>query len=348
MNPMQKSAIHPAILQPFFESARNAADKGQAQWFTPPEWGEVLSRPLNRYRPVLVDLSCGNGQLLAAASLRSRRLGCDIQPSADFVPADVTLFYPLLHTVGWQADCFVLNPPWDLHWYRERLEALLQSDCPAVIEAFLQTDDRLSADTIDSMAATLMIALDRMSAHGEGFLIANEATLQRLIFAGAHAALATHIWAHLVVAGNLCAPGRSTAKFGGDFQTGIIWFARGHEGGPKEGATATVRTLAEARRFTEHLHEERLRYRTGAQTRDYLRTENCHHLWEAAAEEWARINPHTKARAPQFNLWLDHGFIRTNLSLYDTASGRVSKDEAAKLHELDVNRSPTASNMSLV
>lgn len=338
---MQKSNIHPSILQPFFESAKNAADKGQAQWFTPPEWGRLLSLPLNKFRPVITDLSCGNGQLLKAARFgRSHTLGCDIQAGEDHVAADLTRFYPLLHTIGWTADCFVLNPPWDLHWHRDRLDAqLANSDCVNVQMAWLEDDPRIGKAQIDSTVATLMIALDRMTSHGEGFLIGNEATLQRLILGptgtgrGApHGALAQHVWAHLVVEGNICA--KANAKFA-PMQTGILWFARGHDEGLKDGATGQARTIAEAEAFTKMLRDKRRRFRDGPETADYLRTKDTIALWAAAAEEWARVNPHTAARKPQWNLWLDHGYIRTNLSLYDTASGRVTKDEAAKLDELN-------------
>jgi len=346
---MQKTQIHPTILQPFFESASNAADKGQAQWFTPPEWGRTLSRALNRYRPVIVDLTCGNGQLLESARSHSRLFGCDIQadsalrtPHSAFVQADLTVFYGLLAAVNWEADCFVLNPPWDLHWYRERLAPLATSTCLAVREAFAEHDGRLSRATIDSTAATLMIALDRMSHYGDGFLIANEATLQRLILGqdAPHGALARHVWAHLVVAGNLCMESKSKGKPASpdDFQTGILWFSRGHEAGliATRGAEGCASHLKDAERFVERLREQRPRYRKGMETSDYHRTHDTESLWSAAAEEWARLSGVRSAECGvrSYHLWLEAGCIRTNLSLFDTASGRVSKDAAATLYEL--------------
>lgn len=64
----QKTNIRPDILQQHLESAANAAQKGQAQYFTPVPWAEVLSLPLPNYRPVVVDLTCGNGQFRAGAA----------------------------------------------------------------------------------------------------------------------------------------------------------------------------------------------------------------------------------------------------------------------------------------
>jgi hypothetical protein len=189
---MQKSSIANNILQELLDSAANGGDKGQAQWFTPPDWAKVLSIPLCQYRPHVVDLTCGNGQLLAGASRRSKLLGCELQPDVEMVArvthttADITKLYPLLRAVGWKADVFALNPPWDMHWYRAAIcrltsgnadedgvsndqhqsetlaDARSRFDCPAVADAFTGHDGRTSRDTIDSTVATLCIALDRM------------------------------------------------------------------------------------------------------------------------------------------------------------------------------------------
>src|SRR5579859_100045 len=141
---MQETNINPAILQPLFESATNARDKGQAQWWTPIEWGKVLITALPRFRPVILDLSCGAGHLLQAAARGSTNhlLGCDIDPCSVLdgavkkTVADVTRLYPLMGMVDFHADCFVLNPPWDLHWHREALAGIAESDLPAVRSAF--------------------------------------------------------------------------------------------------------------------------------------------------------------------------------------------------------------------
>ncbi len=82
---MQKSNINPQIFQPFFESASNAAKKGEAQFETPLEWASVLSLPLPRYRPVVIDLNCGSGNLLLGSARASTNplLGCDIDSCHD-------------------------------------------------------------------------------------------------------------------------------------------------------------------------------------------------------------------------------------------------------------------------
>lgn len=60
--------------------AKNAANKGQAQYFTPPAWAKLLAKPLCPFRKTIVDLTCGNGQLLAGARTSdSVCLGLDIE-----------------------------------------------------------------------------------------------------------------------------------------------------------------------------------------------------------------------------------------------------------------------------
>ncbi len=349
---MRKSSISPAVVQTLFDSASNAADKGQAQWFTPVEWARALALPLNGFRPVIADLTAGNGQLLAGAGKRSDLLGCDLEPCAQspatakhFVPADITRFYQLLRAVNWQCDTFVLNPPWDLHWYRDRLAGLAESECAAVREAFAAHDGRTSRETIDSTVATLCIALDRCSSFGEGFLIANESTLQRLILGenAPHRALAGHIWANFAIAGNICMAGRK------DQQTGVIWFARGHHRGPlvnerlspDDVQPGDQDLLGLVTRACTRLERDRLRFRTGPWAASYLHTQSTRELWQAAREESLRTaNMQTANMATmsgQYHIWFDPqaGVICTHLNSFETASGRVDKAHAAALHALN-------------
>jgi len=332
----QRTQINPQIFQELLESASNAAAKGQAQYFTPAAWASVLGLPLPKSRRTVVDLTAGNGQLMAGVSSgHTWRLGCDIDPAAarsGCVVADLTKFHNLLREIQFEADLFVLNPPWDLHWHRDRLKALADSACPAVAEAFAARDGRLGADTIDSTIATLCLALDFCSAYGEGFLIANEATLQRLIFAmGApHRALENHIWAHLAINGNLC---QAKADPKSDFKTGVIWFARPEQSGtPKHYAAAS---REEAAAVCKELQRNRLRLRRGCETSgDYNYTEDTVQMWRAAAEEWGRLTGQRKA--PQWNIMLSTaGTIITDLSLFEQHSDRIEKGEVARLFALN-------------
>ena len=358
----RRSGISGRNLQEHLDSARNAAAKGQAQWPTPTMWGRALACALPGFRPCIADLTCGTGQLIEGIAAPSTReqLGCDIEAvdasGTAFINADLTRLYPLLKAVDWQADLFALTPPWDLHWYRDRLAGLDKSICPAVGAAFAAHDGRTTRDTIDSTVATLCIALDRSSPFGEGLLIANEATLQRQILGpGApHAALVAHIWAHLVIEGNIC---EANGQSGTDFRTGVIYFARTHSSGcrlerhigvgtarphfPSQGgpdADGGRHAVTQAELITREFQRERLTRRRGASIRNFAGayTETTAKLWQGCADEWALQAEATARTRPQWNIYLQpDGTIATALSLYDENSGRVNPTEAARLHSLN-------------
>jgi predicted RNA methylase len=350
----KKSNINPQILQQMLESSPNAAEKGQSQFFTPHPFGAALAAALPRDRPTIVDLNCGAGWLLQASANDTTKdlLGSDIDPckaakvdrpalrgeaGSQREPAhlpvnrlthDLTLLYPLLREVEWEADLFVLNPPWRLWWYRDRLKDLAHSEVDAVREAFAQQEEgaykKDTVDgTIDSTIATLMMALDRCSYLGEGVLIGNNATLERLIFTpGApHAALAKHIWAHVVVPGNPmtgiedCLWEKET-----DFATGVIYFARAHEQGPQKYQWPQMPDRA---------------LRHGSVMRHLgMATRNSVLVWDAVKDQLALANG--KAAIHPWNLWLSvSGRIRTNLSLFEERSVKVNKKEAERLHALN-------------
>jgi len=353
--PMQKTNINPACYQPFLESASNAGEKGQAQFLTPVEWAEVLAQPLPRYRPVMVDLHCGGGHLLHGAARASTNhfLGCDIDPTPARCPgygggarviADVCKLFPLMRAVEFIADCFVLNPPWDLHQYRAPIAGLAESWLPTVRAAFAAHDGRTGKDTIDSTIVALLLALDRSSLCGEGFLVANESTLQRLLFVeGApHIALASHIWAHLVIRGNPMTGLDGSEHEAGEFHTGVIYFAAGHEDGlpPSGGLLATiaqpapVANLEGARVACKALYDKRLELRNGPEIKTYAHTEDSAEKWQALTEEWNRT--HLSGADPLWNISLGpDDTIATNLSLFDTKSSRVTKAEAESLFSLN-------------
>ena len=344
---MEKTNINPEVYQDFLDSAANAAGKGQSQFFSPFAVGQLLGRPLPEHRPTLCDFQCGAGHLLQACANPSTRtlLGCDIDPCRGHKPAekslpikritaDVTRLYVLFAEVNWRLDLGVFNPPWDLWWYRDRLAALADSEMPAVRAAFSAHDGRTTQDTIDSTVATMLMALDCFTIYGEGLLIANNATLQRLIFApGApHGALARHVWAHVVIEGNPMTRIKDHAySDDGSFQTGVIYFARGHTVGCRFQKTAN--SLEDLDAITKELVQQRRVLRTGPEVRGYSHEcDESPHLWKAVAEEWKAR--HAPKRA-DFNLWLgEDGTIRTHLSLFDQKSSRVLREEAVRLSQL--------------
>ncbi len=364
---MQKNQIKPAIYQELLDSAKNAGAKGQAQYFTPPDFARPFAAHLPGARPLIVDLASGAGDLLHACRNATTELllGCEIDSSQSIKPAeglprrsseseggstkirahqitaDLTRLYPLLTEANFEADLFVLNLPWDCHWYRDRLAGLADSSLPAVREAFAAHDGRTSRDTIDSTVAGLMIALDRLTIYGEGLLIANDSTLQRLVFAphAPHRALARHVWAYVTTPspwakpGALDAPALRSLGEGGP-PVGVLYFAPAHLHGQLDPGGPVSR------------HHRRGATITGL----YARCQDTLEKWTAVSQEWSeRIAAVPK---PAFNLWLaaersesrrssetGGGTVQTALSLFQKHSNRTDKAMAQELHSLN-GRSP--------
>jgi hypothetical protein len=333
---MQKSSINPEILQTVFECAANAADKGQSQWYTPLPFGRRLAEALPNVRHTILDLNCGAGHLLQASVSQKtlRLLGADIDPcrgktveGASSVPFhrityDATLLYPILKEIGFAADLLVLNPPWRLFFYRDRLAPLAESALPAVRQAFKGVEDGIPNGTIDSTIAMLLIAMDLCTVYGEGFLIANNATLERLIFKpdAPHDAVAKHIWAHLIVPGNPMT-GIENCLWREDeqFYTGVIYFAREHTTGPKQYRWPEI---------PERIH------RQGAEIRnDYMARQDSAQLWQAARERVNELEG-SKPKVP-WNLWLEAGVVHTALSLFEKHSKKIDKQEVERLFALN-------------
>ncbi|HVM48408.1 MAG TPA: hypothetical protein VMU04_10290 [Candidatus Acidoferrum sp.] len=336
---MQRTQIAPEILQPFFESSANAADKGQSQFFTPSDLGRTLARPLAPVRPIIVDLNCGAGHLLQASAQEGKPvtlLGADIDPChgqrveggtspLNRITADACQLHAWLREVGFKADCWVLNPPWRLFFYRARLAALLQSEFPAVRAAFkgIEQGGGIPRECIDSTLAMLLIALDLCTPYGEGLLIANHDTLERLIFAedAPHGAVAAHVWARLIIPGN-----PMTARKGcnwqedDSFQTEVLYFAREHTAGP----------------HTWHWPELPDRsWRQGVELRNaWLAHHAGVECWSAAKEK-AGEAAGNKVKVP-WNLWLaSDNTIHTALSLFEKHSSRINKHQVQRLFALN-------------
>jgi len=353
------TAIAPANLQAVLDSAANAVHKGQAAWFTPTAWAEALALALPTYRPVMVDLTCGNGQLLggAAAPGTFHRLGCDIEalpdptsdlrPLTSFIEADVTLLADYLHRAEWEADCFVLNFPFDHHWYRDRLAFLSDSACRCVSMAFDKHDGRTSADTIDSTVAGLCLALDHCSPWGEGYIVANHNTVDRLIWNedAPHNQLAAHIWCRLTVNHNICNPSPAGAgegarradegRGGTPFQTDILYFARAHTSGCNKYLTAN--SLTEAAERLSQVGKQRMGLRAGSVVRQYEggHTANTTELWDAIGLEWRTDQGKNKPTDQRWNIWLDvDGTLATNLTPFQEAAEPLKKSQYVRLHAL--------------
>ncbi|MEI6655061.1 MAG: hypothetical protein WCP45_09860 [Verrucomicrobiota bacterium] len=188
----QGNSIHPGNIQHFADSAKNAIQLGQRQFFTPPDLAAALCSVFKATQAgIATDLMAGDLALLKAAK-RAHSCGIDVDErissphpqssnprSTSVYQADVTRFYPLAHAAGLKHDLLLLNPPFSLQWWLSRLAPLALSTVTGVKETYAAA--LAKGDTMDSTLATLLIALDSLSTYGEGFLICNGNTARRLI-----------------------------------------------------------------------------------------------------------------------------------------------------------------------
>lgn len=342
----RRTAIEGQNLQEHLNSARNAAAKGQAQYETPLEWADAIGAALMPNRPIITDLSCGSGSLAAGVANNSTDfiLGVDIENCKNVSPearchaemirihSDVTVAARLLDEVKFRADLFVLNPPWDLHWYKERLSFLKGSqNCPTV-GCFELMDPRLGKDCIDSTVASILMALHWMTERGDGVVIANDATMNRLIFApGApYRILTQHFWLNVRIKGNPCSP-----KGGDDFITGVYYFHKEHHDGPR-GCNDLFETPEQLKSWLKGVNRHRIRRGPEMSNRSPGLVEE--------ARGFKAVRDELKERAGQkkskFNIFLTKmGTIETQLSTFDKMSvDGDRKEKAAKLQKLQGQR----------
>jgi predicted RNA methylase len=337
-----RTAIAPDLIQDLLESAPNALSKGQAQYFTPLAWARLLAKPLPDFRRTILDPTCGYGALLYGASVETTThlLGADIDSAwsrqkqnhpiaPTWIKSDLTTLYSLLTEVDFRCALWVCNPPFDLHWSRERLAGLAKSEMISVRKAFAAHDGRTSADTIDSTVATLCIALDRCEDIGEGYCITNASTVERLIFApnAPHRALQRHIWARLTIAGNICNERKEEG-----INTAVLYFAASHEDGVQWQNHEPAADKDIVTSCILQLRRDRISLRNGCEARPFMPHS------DDASKKWVAVREEVKAKPgsrPAFNLWLDEtGHIQTYLSLFLAESVKVDKDHVRDLHSL--------------
>ncbi len=346
MKPLKQtgSGIAAENVEEVLSSAKNAGDKGSAQFYTPRGFGTLCARPLPEHRACVVDLNCGRGDLLFAAANKTTHtlIGTDLDNRAsakqegDMLSVtrcvgDLTKLFPLMVEIDWKADLIVLNPPWDLHWYKDRLASLAESDLLTIRHAFQQDDRRLSKELIDSTCATIMIALDRMTHRGEGMVIANDATMERLLFGpnAPYSELARHCWARISIKGNPMTDIKDSA-WTDDFTTGVIYFAKGHIGGVRIHERAK-----DMEEFSDIVNNRVQRFgkREGPRVESkYQINMECPMSFSAMRDEWKVQVGESK---PRYNIWLEpDGTIGTYLSVFHDRSVKVDKEKVKRLFKL--------------
>jgi hypothetical protein len=347
-------------LQDVLDAGANAWRVGRQQFFTPPEIARALMLPLpsaiRNPQSAFVDLTMGAGALLAASGA-SDLFGIDIdsrlarKPKFDgsrhggqavesrptnwhTVCGDLTKFYPLLQEIDWQFDLCGLNPPFSVKWHRKNLVGLVDSECEAVRETFGKS--RKAA--IDSTLATLLIALDRMTTRGEGYLICTRGFAEKICSTPAF----RHVWLWLTIPAGMFGPSVGAWQ---PIDNAVLYFARSHRTpagkapltlyAPDARAEQIARTLA-----TIGAQRQLLRHGLSI----FHEHDFCpltRQLWEGAKEEWLRLvgsrhgGQAEQSRPTDFNIWLrKDGTIGRHLTPFQTWSGKIPRDKAEALNRL--------------
>jgi len=360
-------------LQSVLDSGANAWRVGRQQFFTPHELGRTLMLPLPAARESFVDLTMGAGALLSASgaanlygididsrlarkptsnnleatnpgkksnswplSTASLRPGFQIQNQKwHTVCADLTRFYPLLQEIDWRFDLCGLNPPFSVRWHKPNLVALIDSE----LDTVRQTFGRGKKPTIDSVLATFLIALDRMTDRGEGFLICTAAAAQKI----AATPVGKHIWLWVTVkeksatSASRTDSSRGEDEHGFSFDVAVIYFARAHRGPEPFRLSVESSPGFLASRLTQSLApiaRQRALLRKGLSI--FYPDHFCpltRELWDAAKEEWLRVN---RTEVPgDYNIWLrKDGTIWRHLTPFQTWSGKIPRAKADLLNRL--------------
>jgi len=330
-------------LQDVLDSAKNAGDKGRQQFFTPLALASALATVLPRNRKVMVDLTMGDGALLRAGQPEFA-LGIDIDSRLGRKPshaegewisinADLTTVYPLMVEADWTADCFALNPPFSLQWATnrqsgsDRLAALAESPVAAVRETFRKIQRK---GVIDSTLATMLIALDRCTEKGEGYMICNQSTAERF-FEDAEspgAGILSHIWFWLTIPQGVF----DNVRF--DFPTAVLYFARSHKNTAPFHVTASQPDAGIVRESVSFVTTQRHFLRRGISVHGPVdASADTVPVFEAIKQE-AHRNASTSTN-PDYNIWLGvDGTIQRHLTPFQRSSRKISKDKAKTLNDL--------------
>ncbi len=333
----RRASLNLDNLQEVLSASPDGAKKGTMQFETPVAVARLLSIPLPRRRPVIVDLQCGHGVLLNAArnDTTEHRLGVDIDPTSpghhrSVIVANVCELLPLFRDVGIKFPLVVLNPPYGLRWPTTHLPAP-----PAANGAKVgYSGRRLAEPHLDSTYATWLMAHQLLATYGEGYMIANADTVEKLL---GHCPLANRIWWQLTMPNFF-------PETPGLERVAVVYFAADHRGGPQFTKLETNSTI-ELEKAVNKAAARRQSWingttidRTGAGGDDVACIETAERF-SAVKGEWAERQAALRGEAGEWNIYLRNGRIAINLTPFQTLSGQVPKALAESLFRLR-NRTP--------
>lgn len=327
LRPQRGKGLGADNLDEVLRASPKTAQKGGGQFFTPPEYAKAFGYPLTHFRPIVADLNCGRGALLIGAANDTTRthLGIDNDHGAQSsrrttIIGNLDEIYPLLHEVKCKFDLLMLNPPFGLKWSRKNIP-----EPPVRVGG-----RKIVADShIDSIYATWLIALDRLSAYGEGYMVAPQPVVERLI---EPCETYRHCWMHVVLP-NIFGDTRD------DRQMAVLYFAKDHD---QDRRTAQDNrrvifprcTSENVGRIFMQLWRERHYRMNGSAVEHGLQNDTTEERFNAVREEWVRLQKQ-KRGGTRWNIYLKgNGRIGGYLSAFDKMCGRISPDFANTLSDI--------------
>jgi hypothetical protein len=210
---------------------------------------------------------------------------------------------------------------------------LRDSDRPAVANLYAHLTD--SKDTIDSTIGTLLIALDRLTYAGEGYLVMNASTydkwIERATVEEPWAAIFQHLWACVRINGPIWQDQIT------GFDTAVLYFsARTSTRLTAQPFTLTslpshdaIATVCHQLKTVRHEH-----YHGGHAYQNSL--SEILPRWDAIRDEITRTK---EDRPSKHNIFLDKdGYIRRYLSTYEQFTNKIDGKLLRKLDQLEGKR----------
>ena len=320
----RKSSLNTDNLQAVLDA--NGAQKGQQQYWTPPEIASALCSAFGRTRYAIADLQCGNGALLNAASnaTTKSRLGVDIDPRSRSkeritIIGDCVEIHSLLREADVKFPLVLANPPFGVRWPVAKLP----------VGARYFADGR---ELVDSTVGAWVMANESLAKGGEGYMICNAATRERLLVPGAP--FMRRVW--LVLEMPNFFPGVSDK-----LRMEVVFFAECHY------SELEQRVVRLAEPSPQLIHETVRREMRGGYAfyksqswKNYSSTDEANadetiRRFFAVREEWLRREAEREGARPKWNIWLERGKIKTYLTPFQEVSATVPRHLAEELHRLN-------------
>lgn len=344
------NSIQNGNIQEFLDSAANAASYGQRQFYTSPQIAAALCRPLPAIRRELVaDLHFGNGALAAGAGSKlalgldiDHRVRSELKPPAEarwhVEQADLTHWYGIAAEVDLCLPFILINPPFSLQWHAERLTALANSSIPEIPAIY-----RKFPKHIDSTLASFMIALDRLTQNGEGFMVCNANTARR--FFGdpqggtqgkppVAADIMRYLWMWLEIP-DMIFDNQMT-----DFPTAVLYFSRSHGASRVKAPTAPLFLRTETGdplAIERALMVPEVFSACNGGRHVYAHEFHAPAILEKFAAITKEYGIRHKSHKPDWNIMLDDkGRLRTHLTPFQKVNKRIPRQLIENLDDLNL------------